>query len=182
MNYHEYYPTDLVNGPGVRSTLFVSGCTHACEGCYNESTWNPKSGSEFTQELEDRIIADLQSTEIPRQGLSLSGGDPLHPKNLLAVLKLIGRVRRECPGKDIWLWTGFTLKEIEDGYYHDVMNPTLQSNHMGLRMTVLGMVDVFIDGKFVQELHDPKLRYRGSSNQKIIEVNNGEFTEVEVCA
>ena len=178
MKYHKYYPVDLVNGPGLRSTLFVSGCIHACEGCYNEVTWNPKSGSEFTQELEDRIIADLLSTEVNRQGLSLSGGDPLHPNNLIPIFNLIARVREECPDKDIWLWTGFTLKEIEDGVYGDVINPTKKSNLMGLRLSILGMVNVFIDGKFVKELADPRLRYRGSSNQKVWKNTDGVFTEV----
>ncbi|SUB73499.1 Pyruvate formate-lyase 1-activating enzyme [Pluralibacter gergoviae] len=79
MRYHQYYPVDIVNGPGTRCTLFVSGCVHECPGCYNKSTWRLNSGQPFTQEMEDRIIADLNDTRVKRQGVSLSGGDPLHP-------------------------------------------------------------------------------------------------------
>jgi hypothetical protein len=82
MNYHQYYPVDIVNGPGTRCTLFVSGCVHECPGCYNKSTWRLNSGMPFTAEMADRIIADLNDTRIKRQGISLSGGDPLHPQNV----------------------------------------------------------------------------------------------------
>ena len=95
MNYHKYYPVDVVNGTGTRCTLFVSGCVHQCRGCYNQSTWKLDSGIPFTQELEDKIIEDLNDTEIKRQGLSLSGGDPLHPNNVPHILKLVKRVKNE---------------------------------------------------------------------------------------
>lgn len=93
MNYHQYYPIDVVNGPGTRCTLFVSGCVHQCKGCYNQSTWSLSSGHRYTQEMEDKIIADLKDTRIKRRGLSLSGGDPMHPANLSAVLQLVQRVK-----------------------------------------------------------------------------------------
>lgn len=150
MNIHQYYPVDVVNGPGTRCTLFVSGCVHACPGCYNKSTWRVNSGQLFTQEMEDRVIADLNDPRIRRQGLSLSGGDPLHPQNVPDVLKLVKRVRAECPGKDIWLWTGYQLAEL---------TPAQQE--------VVALINVLIDGKFVQVLHDPALIWRGSSNQVI---------------
>ncbi len=150
MNYHKYYPVDVVNGTGTRCTLFVSGCIHQCRGCYNQSTWKLDSGIPFTQELEDKIIEDLNDTEIKRQGLSLSGGDPLHPNNVPYVLKLVKRVREECPGKDIWLWTGYKLSELNEE-----------------QKEVVSYLDVMIDGKFVQELKDPSLHWRGSSNQII---------------
>jgi len=89
MNYHQYHPIDVVNGPGTRCTLFVSGCEHNCKGCYNQSTWSLRSGHPYTQDLEDRIIADLNDTRIPKRGLSLSGGDPLHPQNVSAILHLV---------------------------------------------------------------------------------------------
>lgn len=148
MNYHKYYPVDVVNGPGTRCSLFVSGCIHACRGCYNKSTWSLDSGFSFTQELEDRIIADLQDTEIKRQGLSLSGGDPLHPRNVPHVLKLVRRVKNECVDKDIWVWTGYLMGELDQQ-----------------QQEVLDYIDVLVDGKFVQELADPSLLWRGSSNQ-----------------
>ena len=103
MNYHQYYPVDIVNGPGTRCTLFVSGCVHECPGCYNKSTWRLNSGQPFSKEMEDKIIADLNDTRIHRQGISLSGGDPLHPQNVPDILQLVQRIRAECPGKDIWV-------------------------------------------------------------------------------
>ncbi len=112
MNYHQYYPVDVVNGPGTRCTLFVAGCVHQCRGCYNQSTWRVDSGIPFTQKMEDQIIQDLQDTRIRRQGLSLSGGDPLHPANLPAILRLVKRVKAVCPDKDIWMWTGYKLDEL----------------------------------------------------------------------
>ncbi|PSW21900.1 anaerobic ribonucleoside-triphosphate reductase activating protein [Photobacterium sanctipauli] len=150
MNYHNYYPVDVVNGPGTRCTLFVSGCEHQCRGCYNKSTWRPDAGHAFTQEMEDQIIADLNDSRIKRRGLSLSGGDPLHPANVSSVLQLVQRVREECPGKDIWLWSGYLLAEL-----------TIEQK------AVIDLVDVMIDGKFEKELHDPSLVWKGSSNQVI---------------
>lgn len=150
MNYHQYYPVDVVNGPGTRCTLFVSGCVHECEGCYNKSTWRLNSGMPFTQEMEDRIIADLNDTRIKRQGLSLSGGDPLHPQNVPDILRLVERVHRDCPGKDIWIWTGYLLSELTEQ-----------------QMKVVDLINVLIDGKFVLALKDPSLLWRGSSNQVI---------------
>jgi anaerobic ribonucleoside-triphosphate reductase activating protein len=150
MNCHQYYPVDIVNGPGTRCTLFVSGCVHECPGCYNKSTWRLNSGMAFTQEMEDQIIADLNDTRIRRQGLSLSGGDPLHPQNLADVLQLVQRVQAECPGKDIWMWTGYTLGELT-----------------AAQREVVDLINVLIDGKFVQELKDPALVWRGSSNQVV---------------
>ena len=150
MNYHKYHSVDVVNGEGTRCTLFVSGCIHQCKGCYNQTTLNPKSGHPFTQELEDKIIADLQDERIKRRGLSLSGSDPLHPNNLASILKLVQRVRSECPSKDIWLWSGYQLAELNDA-----------------QQAIIDLVDVFIDGKFEQALYDPELLWRGSSNQVI---------------
>ncbi|PHI32347.1 anaerobic ribonucleoside-triphosphate reductase-activating protein [Budvicia aquatica] len=150
MNIHQYYPIDVVNGPGTRCTLFVSGCVHQCPGCYNKSTWRLNSGVLFTQEMENQIIADLNDTKIPRQGLTLSGGDPLHPQNVPEVLKLVKRVNAECEGKDIWMWTGYLLSEL---------TPEQQD--------VVDLINVLIDGKFVQALADPALVWRGSSNQVV---------------
>ena len=150
MNYHNYYSVDVVNGPGTRCTLFVSGCVHQCRGCYNQSTWRLDAGHVYTQEMEDQIIADLNDSRIKRRGLSLSGGDPLHPANVPAILQLVQRVHAECPGKDIWLWSGYRLEELDPQ-----------------QKAVLEYVDVVVDGKFEKELHDPELIWRGSSNQVI---------------
>jgi len=150
MNYHHYYAIDVVNGPGTRCTLFVSGCEHECRGCYNKTTWRTDSGHAYTQQLEDQIIADLNDTRIKRRGLSLSGGDPLHPANVDAVLRLVQRVRKECSNKDIWLWSGYTLAELSEA-----------------QKQVVDLIDVLIDGKFEQDKKDLNLEWRGSSNQII---------------
>ncbi|MGB5446953.1 MAG: anaerobic ribonucleoside-triphosphate reductase-activating protein [Psychromonas sp.] len=150
MNYSKYYPVDVLNGQGTRCTLFVSGCVHQCRGCYNQSTWSTDAGEPFSEELAGQIIADLNDQRIKKQGLTLSGGDPLHPANLEPVLKLIKRVKAECTGKDIWMWTGYELAELN-----------LQQQE------VVALIDVLIDGKFVRELADPNLPWRGSSNQVI---------------
>ncbi|WP_372881840.1 anaerobic ribonucleoside-triphosphate reductase-activating protein [Psychromonas sp.] len=154
MNYSKYYPVDVLNGEGTRCTLFVSGCVHQCKGCYNQSTWSPDAGVLFTEQLADQIIDDLNDTRIKKQGLTLSGGDPLHPANLDQVLKLIKRVAAECTGKDIWMWTGYKLTELNRQ-----------------QQEVATLIDVLIDGKFVRELADPNLQWRGSSNQVIHYLN-----------
>lgn len=150
MNYLQYYPVDIVNGEGTRCTLFVSGCEHGCKGCYNQKSWSFSAGVLFDQAMEDQIIRDLKDTRIKRQGLSLSGGDPLHPRNMPTLLALVQRVKRECPEKDIWLWTGYKLEELNEE-----------------QQQMLPYIDVLIDGKFVKALADPSLIWRGSSNQVV---------------
>ena len=154
MNYSKYYPVDVLNGEGTRCTLFVSGCIHNCKGCYNQSTWSPDAGELFTEQLADQIILDLNDQRIKKQGLTLSGGDPLHPANVDQVLMLLKRVKRECEGKNIWMWTGYLLAEL---------NVKQQQ--------VIKLVDVLIDGKFEQGLADPSLAWRGSSNQVMHHLN-----------
>jgi anaerobic ribonucleoside-triphosphate reductase activating protein len=150
MNYSKYYPIDVLNGEGTRCTLFVSGCIHNCKGCYNQSTLSPDAGSLFTDVLADQIIVDLNDTRIKKQGLTLSGGDPLLPANTKQVLKLLKRVKSECSGKDIWMWTGYLLSELNDAQHK-----------------VVDLVDVLVDGKFEQELANVNIKWRGSSNQVV---------------
>lgn len=150
MNYHQYFPVDVINGPGTRATLFVSGCEHQCRGCYNQGTWNPDHGHRFDLQMQQRVINDLKDRRIKRRGLSLSGGDPLYPDNIAEILALVKRVKNECPDKDIWLWTGYQLAELS----------TEQKR-------VLDYVDVLVDGKFEQQNADVSLVFRGSSNQVI---------------
>ena len=150
MHIHRYYDVDIVNGPGTRCTLFVAGCEHQCRGCYNQSTWRLDSGVPFTLEMEEQLLADLQDTRIPRQGLSLSGGDPLHPHNVPHIRRLVKRVRQTCPGKDIWLWTGYRMQELN-----------------AAQRAVLVYLDVLINGRFVEEEKDATLQWRGSRNQII---------------
>ncbi|MDP8163412.1 anaerobic ribonucleoside-triphosphate reductase-activating protein [Pasteurella skyensis] len=150
MNYLQYYPVDVVNGEGTRCTLFVSGCTHSCRGCYNQKSWSFDAGVLFDKAMEQQIIDDLNDTRIQRQGLTLSGGDPLHPRNVEALLPLVKRVKQECVDKDIWVWTGYKLAEL-DSYQRQM----------------LPYIDVLIDGKFIQQQADPSLIWRGSANQII---------------
>ena len=150
MNYSKYYPIDVLNGEGTRCTLFVSGCIHNCKGCYNQSTWSPDAGQLFTNQLADQIIQDLNDQRIKKQGLTLSGGDPLHPANVEEVLKLVQRVKRECEDKDIWVWTGYLLADLNSK-----------------QQQIIELIDVLIDGKFERSLADPSLAWRGSANQVI---------------
>ena len=150
MNYHQYFPVDVVNGEGTRCTLFVSGCEHFCKGCHNSSTWSVDSGHVYTLELEDQIIRDLGDTRIPRDGLSLSGGDPLFTENLDTILSLVQRVKQLYPEKTIWLWTGYTLETLSEK-----------------QQAITNYVDVLIDGKFELDKRDLSLPWRGSSNQRI---------------
>lgn len=157
MNYIKYIPMDLVNGPGVRCTLFLSGCSHNCKGCYNQKAMNPSAGHEFTQELYDRIMSDLKSEKHPLQGISFSGGDPMHPANIQGVIHIAKKIRRECPDKDIWLWTGFTEAEIRRD---------------GMREELFRLCSVVVDGKFEEDKKDLSLQYCGSTNQRVIKVRN----------
>lgn len=151
MNVVGYYPVDMINGPGTRATLFVAGCEHKCKGCYNVVTWSPRAGSPYSRELEDRIIADLLDTDVLRQGLSLSGGDPLFPTNVPTIERLLHRVREECPDKNIWLWTGYIFEELTNE-----------------QKRVVDMIDVLVDGRFEQDQLDKMLLWRGSRNQRIL--------------
>lgn len=159
MYISKYNSVDVVNGEGTRSSLFVSGCIHACKGCYNQKTLRPDFGYEFTKEMEDQIIKDLKDDFIKRRGISLSGGDPLYSGNLSAIKQLIDRIKTECPTKDIWLWSGYTLKDLKTN--------SKRSEEDKLRLSIVELVDVFIDGKFVQDQYNIDLKWRGSSNQII---------------
>ncbi|MGL5013632.1 MAG: anaerobic ribonucleoside-triphosphate reductase activating protein [Bacteroidales bacterium] len=156
MNYHRIYKNDFVNGEGVRTTLFVSGCDHACKGCYNKSTWRPDSGTPFTDDTIAEIIESLAPDHI--SGLSLTGGDPLYHGNVGTILRLIGHVRmRYGNTKNIWMWTGYTKQEVED-----------DDSRQGLRRRIiLDNIDVLIDGKFEQDKFEHGLPFRGSTNQLI---------------
>lgn len=144
MNYDRYYTCDVVNGEGLRVTLFVTGCAHACPGCYNSSTWNRLAGQAFTEEVRDRVLELCADHD----GLSLSGGDPLLPANREAVTDLCRRFKLRYPDKDIWMWTGYLYEEVRD-------------------LPVLRDVDVLIDGPYRQELPTTQ-PWRGSDNQRLI--------------
>lgn len=150
MNYSEYYKCDTVNGEGIRCSLFVSGCSRGCKGCFNRQTWDYRYGKEYTQDFEDGVIKDLSNPYI--QGLSVLGGNPLELKNFPTVLHLCKRVKSELPDKNIWLWCGQTLEEVKNNLIFS---------------EILDIVDVVVDGPFIEELKDVSLKFKGSSNQNI---------------
>lgn len=149
----DYKPFQFVDGEGVRCSLYVSGCLFACEGCFNEAAWNFRYGHPYGPELEDRIMADLRHESV--QGLTLLGGEPF--LNTGVCLQLVTRMRRELgASKDIWAWSGYTFEEL-----------LADSDD---KRELLRELDVLVDGRFRQELRDPLLQFRGSSNQRVIDV------------
>ena len=155
MYYSEYYKFDSQNGEGVRCTLFISGCSRCCPECFNKQTWDYKYGKEYTQEFEDQLLKDLANPYV--KGLSLLGGNPTERKNIQQVIKLCQRVKLELPEKDIWCWTGHTFQELKNNL---------------LQAQCLEYIDVLIDSKFDKSLYSSDLIFRGSSNQKIIDVQS----------
>lgn len=162
MNYAIIKPFDVANGPGIRTSLFVSGCRHACKGCFNEEIWEFDSGQEFTNDNIKEIIKLLKRDFI--MGLSLLGGEPLDPKNQEWVCKLVKEVKKEIPDKTIWCYTGFTYEYVTD-YMCKKLPYTRQ---------ILDEVDVLVDGKFMIDLLDLKLKFRGSANQRVIDLRKSE--------
>ena len=158
MNYATTKWADVANGPGVRLSLFVSGCTHQCPGCFNPEAWDFQYGQPFTQAEEDKILAALSPAHI--KGLSLLGGEPFEPDNQRALLPLLRRVRGELPGKTVWCYSGYTLEELH--------RPSRARCECTGEM--LSLLDVLVDGEFVEAKKDLSLRFRGSSNQRILDV------------
>lgn len=159
MHYAEIKKCDIANGPGIRVTLFVSGCTHRCQNCFNEETWDFKYGSPFTADTENELINALRPAYV--KGLTLLGGEPLEHSNQQGLLPFIRRVKKELPGKDIWCYTGYTFER-------DVLERMCAEWEETREL--LSYFDVLVDGEFVQALKDLGLRFRGSSNQRIIDL------------
>ena len=147
MNYAGIKKVDIANGPGVRVSLFVSGCRNHCPGCFNPEAWDFTYGKPFTRETEDEIVTALRPSWI--QGLSILGGEPMEPENQKALLPFIRRVKEELPDKDVWLYTGYRLEYVGT-------------------FPLLSYVDVVVDGPFIEEQKDAGLAFRGSRNQRII--------------
>lgn len=161
MNYASIRTCDIANGEGVRVTLFVSGCTHRCKGCFNPDQWDFNYGEPFTREVEDRILGLLDQSFIA--GPSILGGEPMEPANQRALLPFLRRFREKFGDmKTLWVYTGCVL---------DVSTFNLQPSTFNLEGTtkeLLRMIDVLVDGPFVEELKDISLQFRGSSNQRIL--------------
>lgn len=149
MRYHNITKDDMLNGEGLRVVLWVAGCGHACPGCHNPVTWDADGGLPFDKDAEDELFAELAKDYV--SGVTLSGGDPLFPANRADVGALCARIRQRFPDKTIWLYTGYTWEEIED-------------------LPLLENVDVVVDGRFVQAQADTQLHWRGSANQRVIDV------------
>ena len=156
MNYATIKNCDIANGPGVRVSLFVSGCTHHCPGCFNEVAWDFDYGMPFTQETIEEILSLLRPSYI--QGLTLLGGEPFEPQNQAGVVELLQQVKRELPEKTVWAYSGYLFDR-------DIL-----SGRLGDTREYLSYVDVLVDGPFIEAKKNLSLRFRGSENQRIIDV------------
>ncbi len=159
MNYATIKYYDIANGIGVRTSLFVSGCTHKCKGCFNSEAWDFNYGQPFTTQVENQIIKSLDSDFI--DGLSLLGGEPFEPSNQKALLPFLKRVKEKYPSKSIWCYTGYLFDQ-------ELLKESRATTSYTLEM--LKLIDVLVDGKFVESLKDITLRFKGSKNQRIIDV------------
>ena len=157
MNYSNIKHSDIANGVGIRTTLFVSGCRLRCKGCFNYEAWDFKSGGEFTPEVEQEIIDSLAPVYV--DGLSVLGGEPMEPENQEGLVGFLERVKKTYPAKTIWLYSGHTWEELTQGKWH-----------LAYTDRILSCLDVLVDGPWVQSLYDITLRFRGSSNQRLIDV------------
>ncbi len=158
MNYHNITKDDTLNGEGVRVVLWVSGCSHYCQGCQNSQTWNPLSGIPFDDNAKHELFMELSRPYIT--GITFSGGDPLNKANIRTILALAKEIKQKFPKKTIWVYSGYTLSEI--------INADENDEDMKLRLELLRISDVFCDGKFMQDLYDSTLHWVGSSNQNVI--------------
>lgn len=159
MNYAAIKNCDIANGPGVRISLFVSGCTHHCKGCFNSEAWDFEYGQPFTQQTIDELLEMLKPDYV--KGLTILGGEPFEPENQPAVLELLRQMKARFPEKTVWAFTGYLLDR-------DILSGRLGPQE--ITMEYLSYVDVLVDGPFVLEKKDLMLRFRGSSNQRIIDV------------
>ncbi|HAK17263.1 MAG: anaerobic ribonucleoside-triphosphate reductase activating protein [Lachnospiraceae bacterium] len=162
MNYAQIKYCDIANGTGVRTSLFVSGCTHHCKGCFNEIAWDFGYGEPFTDEVQQKIIDSLAPEYIA--GLSLLGGEPMEPVNQRALVPFLRKVRAAYPDKTLWCYTGYT-------YETDLLDPEGRA-HCEVTDEFLSYIDMLVDGKFVEELKDITLLFRGSSNQRLLHLSS----------
>ena len=159
MNFATIKKRDIADGPGVRVSLFVSGCTHRCEGCFNEIAWDFDYGAPFTDAVQDELLEALAPDYV--QGLTLLGGEPFEPENQRALLPFLKRVREVFPQKNIWCYSGYTLDQLQG------------ESRARCEVTdeMLSMLDVLVDGRFVLAKKNIRLRFRGSENQRLIDMN-----------
>ena len=159
MYYGNIKKNDIANGLGVRVSLFVSGCRNKCKNCFNKETWDFCYGKPFTQETENEIFAELDKYWIA--GLTVLGGEPFEPENQKDLLPFLKKVRQKYPEKSIWMYSGYLFDE------HMLKQSKIRTEYTD---EILSLIDVLVDGRFVEELHDITLKFRGSSNQRVIDV------------
>lgn len=165
INYHNITHDDMNNGDGLRVVLWLSGCSHHCFNCQNPQTWNPNSGILFDKSAKQEIFNELSKEYI--SGITLSGGDPLHENNLSEVLSLVEEIRNLFPSKTIWLYTGYTWENLIDGIHYP-LDATWEDSV--LRKSIIKLCDVLVDGEYIDDQRDVTLKWRGSSNQRVIDV------------
>ncbi len=152
---------DIANGEGIRTTLFVSGCRNRCPGCFQPETWDFAYGKPFSDEVEQEILASVQSSSV--RGITILGGEPMEPENQAGILPFLRRFKAEYPSKSIWLYTGFTYEELTD--------PRLGARcFTEMTSEILSLVDILVEGRFIEEKKRLGLRFRGSENQRIIDM------------
>ena len=159
MHYATIKPRDIANGPGVRVSLFVSGCTHHCPGCFNAEAWDFHYGKPFDKAVMDELLTLLEPDYV--KGLSLLGGEPFEPQNQVALVEFLRKVREKYPSKTVWCYSGYTLEQLRG------------ESRARCEVTdeMLSMIDVLVDGRFVMEKKNIRLRFRGSENQRLIDLN-----------
>lgn len=160
MKYAQVFTCDIANGSGCRTSLFVSGCTHHCKDCFNEVAWDFNYGREFDSQVQDELIKESRPSYI--DGFTFLGGEPMEVANQKALRPFLERIRTELPGKNIWIYSGYTYEELTD--------PHNTRCHSEDTDAILAMTDVLVDGRFELDKKDITLRFRGSSNQRVIDV------------
>ena len=172
MNYGKIKNCDIANGEGVRVSLFVSGCRNHCPGCFQPETWDFEYGQQFTEETEQEILRLLEPGYI--NGLTLLGGDPFEPENQRVLVPFLCRMKATLPGKTVWVYTGYTWEQLVSGVHRVSLPDT---------MALVSLIDVLVDGPFVEEKKDIRLRFRGSLNQRVIDVQSsiaaGQVRQIE---
>lgn len=160
MNYAQVFLYDIANGPGCRTTLFVSGCTHHCKDCFNEIAWDFNYGKPFTEEVENELLKESDSSFI--DGFTILGGEPMEVVNQRALISFLRKARKMYKNKTIWIYSGYTYEELTD-----VKN---ERCHCEVTDEILSLIDVLVDGEFKIEKKDISLKFRGSSNQRLIDM------------
>lgn len=160
MNYATIKPFDIANGLGIRVSIFVSGCTHHCKGCFNSVAWSFDYGERFTEEVEEKILKMCEETYIA--GISLLGGEPFEPSNQLGLIGFLRKFKSRFPNKNIWAYSGYLFDK-------DILEEKGKA-HTEITDELISYIDVLVDGKFIEELKDISLKFRGSSNQRLIDV------------